>query len=107
MLTCLQVSDANLAQMPGYRQRLEVLRRLQYVGPDDSVEVKVRSNAQSKGITCFFSCESGSRSGWFALQEPRSSGSCRITAMPAHVCMQPPLLHVYNCRSLARDSPDG
>ena len=40
-----QVSDANLAQMPGYRQRLEVLRRLQYVGPDDSVEVKVRRPA--------------------------------------------------------------
>ncbi len=37
-----QVSDANLAQMPGYRQRVDVLRRLQYVGPDDSVEVKVR-----------------------------------------------------------------
>lgn len=36
-----QVSDANLQQLPEFHQRVEVLRRLEYVAPDDTVLMKV------------------------------------------------------------------
>ncbi len=36
-----QVSDASLAQMPEFRQRVEVLRRMQYLADDDTVHLKV------------------------------------------------------------------
>lgn len=37
-----QVSDASLAQMPEFRQRVDVLRRMQYLAEDDTVQMKVR-----------------------------------------------------------------
>ena len=36
-----QLSDANLAQMPEFHQRVNVLRQLKYVAPDDTVLMKV------------------------------------------------------------------
>jgi len=36
-----QLSDANLAQMPEFHQRVQVLRRLEYVAPDNTVQMKV------------------------------------------------------------------
>ena len=36
-----QVSDASLAQMPDFNQRVQVLRRLDYVSSEDVVELKV------------------------------------------------------------------
>ena len=36
-----QLSDANLQQMPEFHQRVEVLRQLGYIAPDDTVEMKV------------------------------------------------------------------
>ena len=44
---CTQVSDANLAQMPEFRQRVNVLRALQYVSTDNTVEVKARTHIQA------------------------------------------------------------
>lgn len=38
-----QVSDASLAQMPEFRQRVDVLRRMQYLAEDDTVQLKVPS----------------------------------------------------------------
>lgn len=38
-----QVSDANLQQMPDFQQRVEVLRRLDYIAQDNTVQLKVRS----------------------------------------------------------------
>ena len=35
-----QVSDANLQQMPDFQQRVEVLRRLDYIAPDNTVQLK-------------------------------------------------------------------
>lgn len=46
-----QVSDANLAQMPDFRQRVEVLRRLQYVSEDNIVELKVQGIKPSSCAT--------------------------------------------------------
>ncbi|CAL8471306.1 g10848 [Coccomyxa elongata] len=37
-----QVSDASLAQMPEFRQRVDVLRRMQYLAEDDTVQLKGR-----------------------------------------------------------------
>lgn len=36
-----QVSDANLQQMPDFQQRVEVLRQLDYIAPDNTVQLKV------------------------------------------------------------------
>ena len=36
-----QMSDANLQQMPEFHQRVEVLRRLEYLAPDNTVLIKV------------------------------------------------------------------
>ena len=36
-----QVSDANLQQMPDFQQRVEVLRRLDYIAQDNTVQLKV------------------------------------------------------------------
>ena len=36
-----QVSDASLAQMPDFNQRVQVLRQLDYISVDDVVELKV------------------------------------------------------------------
>lgn len=36
-----QVSDANLQQMPDFHQRVEVLRRLEYIATDNTVQLKV------------------------------------------------------------------
>lgn len=38
-----QVSDASLAQMPDFNQRVQVLRQLDYISAEDVVELKVRS----------------------------------------------------------------
>ena len=38
-----QLSDANLQQMPEFYQRVEVLRQLGYVAPDNTVEMKVQA----------------------------------------------------------------
>ena len=40
-----QVSDANLQQMPDFQQRVEVLKQLEYIAPDNTVQLKV--------IACF------------------------------------------------------
>ena len=40
------MSDANLAQMPEFRQRVSVLRALQYIDADNTVEVKARPRSQ-------------------------------------------------------------
>lgn len=40
----LQVSDASLAQMPEFRQRVDVLRRMQYLAKDDTVQIKARTD---------------------------------------------------------------
>ena len=37
-----QVSDANLQQMPDFQLRVEVLRRLDYIAADNTVQLKVR-----------------------------------------------------------------
>ena len=39
----VQVSDASLAQMPEFRQRVDVLRRMQYLAEDDTVQMKVKN----------------------------------------------------------------
>ena len=36
-----QVSDANLQQMPDFQQRVEVLRQLEYIALDNTVQLKV------------------------------------------------------------------
>ena len=36
-----QISDANLKQMPEFHQRVDVLRNLEYVSPDNIVQMKV------------------------------------------------------------------
>ena len=36
-----QLSDANLAQMPEFHQRVQVLKRLEYIAPDTTVQMKV------------------------------------------------------------------
>ena len=36
-----QVSDANLQQMPDFQQRVDVLRRLEYIADDNTVQLKV------------------------------------------------------------------
>ena len=36
-----QVSDANLQQMPDFQQRVEVLRHLDYIAADNTVQLKV------------------------------------------------------------------
>lgn len=36
-----QVSDANLQQMPDFQQRVEVLRQLEYIASDNTVQLKV------------------------------------------------------------------
>lgn len=36
-----QVSDANLQQMPDFQLRVEVLRRLDYIAADNTVQLKV------------------------------------------------------------------
>ena len=36
-----QVSDASLAQMPDFNQRVQVLRQLDYISAEDVVELKV------------------------------------------------------------------
>ncbi len=38
-----QVSDASLAQMPDFNQRVQVLRQLDYISAEDVVELKVRT----------------------------------------------------------------
>jgi hypothetical protein len=38
-----QLSDANLAQMPEFEQRVDVLRRLRYISGDNTVELKVET----------------------------------------------------------------
>lgn len=37
-----QVSDASLQQLPDFHQRVEMLKQLEYVAPDDTVLMKVR-----------------------------------------------------------------
>ena len=41
-----QVSDANLQQMPDFQQRVEVLRRLDYIAPDNTVQLKASHKSQ-------------------------------------------------------------
>ena len=36
-----QVSDANLQQMPDFQQRVEVLRQMEYIALDNTVQLKV------------------------------------------------------------------
>lgn len=36
-----QLSDANLQQMPEFHQRVEVLKKLEYIAPDNTVQMKV------------------------------------------------------------------
>ena len=40
-MASLQVSDASLAQMPDFNQRVAVLRQLDYISSEDVVELKV------------------------------------------------------------------
>lgn len=62
-LVC-QVSDANLAAMPEFRQRVNVLQQLGYVSADSTVEVKVLSISDPK----FF-------------PHPRGSAACPAEAL--------------------------
>lgn len=50
-----QVSDANLQQMPDFQQRVEVLRKLEYIAGDNTVQLKV-SLAVSMHISLAFFC---------------------------------------------------
>ena len=38
-----QVSDANLQQMPDLQQRVEVLKELEYIAADNTVQLKVQT----------------------------------------------------------------
>ena len=42
-----QVSDANLQQMPDFQQRVEVLRRLDYIAQDNTVQLKASQPSRS------------------------------------------------------------
>ena len=46
-----QVSDASLAQMPDFNQRVQVLRQLDYISTEDVVELKVRVTS-SPTVAC-------------------------------------------------------
>ena len=37
-----QISDANLKQMPEFHQRVDVLRQMDYVSADNTVQMKVQ-----------------------------------------------------------------
>lgn len=39
-----QISDANLKQMPEFHQRVDVLQSLEYVSPDNIVQMKVKQS---------------------------------------------------------------
>ena len=48
-MSWLQVSDASLAQMPDFNQRVAVLRQLDYISSEDVVELKVSRCAPCSG----------------------------------------------------------
>ena len=52
----MQVSDASLAQMPDFNQRVAVLRQLDYISSEDVVELKVSHCAPCSCIWLSLSC---------------------------------------------------
>ena len=47
-----QVSDANLQQMPDFQQRIEVLRQLEYIAHDNTVQLKVWAAVNAHLASC-------------------------------------------------------
>lgn len=52
-----QISDANLKQMPEFHQRVDILRQLEYVSPENIVQMKVRpfphfNSSMGRGAPC-------------------------------------------------------
>ena len=78
-----QVSDASLAQMPDFNQRVQVLRQLDYISAEDVVELKVRLDSPL-WFTSSAICVAQS---YERLDMLRSLDyACKLQACTPHVC---------------------
>ena len=89
-----QVSDANLQQMPDFQQRVEVLRHLDYIAADNTVQLKVVCLSFCLCLSVSLSvCRSvsGWLAGWLAVLLIRSS--CELIKQHQLIAVSLPCWH--------------
>ena len=86
-----QVSDANLQQMPDFQQRVEVLRHLDYIAADNTVQLKVVCLSLP---VCLAVCRSVclSLAGWLAVLLILRS-SCELIKLHQLIAVSLPCWH--------------